>query len=1596
MGGRDIFEEVLQARGGLAVGSQLSLTQADGDLVSLKERLGEVTAEDIKTTLHAHTEDPSLHNFIKIIFRGSPVSEDAALERRLVVYHEVFALAEAGSQLRRELVFNFLLVEVANLPPNVLASLVEKALASIDGDRTIVTNAENRWSPFEFLPALLVRTFDLPPAGVDPRGLCSEDYSQISGREYALHIIHEVCRRPWPVNAATMIVATLQEMAGHFSEDTVAEIVRKGMHQIKRTTYADLPRLAHRLLLMLTSTSVKPARQVEAVDELIAVLEDLNARYRPSDDDDDDDDGLKSSSSLRIPGLDDRCEVIPPTEAGNDQEEEEEEEETSRVLSEEQREAFKSLLQAEGAVVSHFCMTVAKHLSLGRTFVKSCMHSQNGVVQLTPLRVAFLLGLAKIKRLEAPVVSVFVARVHAASSSVVRAAASPWLAAWHRAGQEAYNDDAHGDAEFWRAHSDGMFEVFDAVIDFSVRGGWDAVVQSLALVGVQLIDKANKYRPAQRVARDVRQAGHETLFPVRERVVLESRDPTLVLGELGVRILSQSFAKHSIVQREVLECIKMRLASAAGSVADQGVVQVVRLLALLVDQVPELILREMNSLKDMLAGLPRVSPRTAAGILLAVQPLFEIRADMVDFCVLVFRKALFQRDLQPRLVAVHGLLVLLRCCPPEQQTEIINCVRRCLGHQMQVRAALYAGLGAAKLDASLKPLVQEMLCAHLESMLARPLSDDDAAGDEGGEAQGESANDATQPKVKQDAATDEADAPTQPKRGSSEDNIQSSACFPIMIPERCVDRTSGAVLDPVHTLLETLVMTGATRSVNEVYERVCVHSGEWAGSIVDTSRQLAVQVCEVLLHYRYDERLWIVMCKLMDAGASSPSSKKRNKHSAGDEGDADAEPEDENSHEAQVDLPLASRVAEALRVDQVLDLIERDNQVSPVRRFAQSSLAAGLRRIRETRKISAQEAQERVAGTAVEVCYDAARLGAGEVPASTQALVRRAGRALAPCLCCVEMRKENVSVFLGFQESLEMALELGDEEGFLRETLLRDPTGEDAGEDGAGRDTHGRSTVDAALDIVRSEVLDRLLGTGNMPRLQAGLSMLAALLPLSHDLTEHVSWIRVNLIEREFRKAKFCEAAMQVHLVAEQLASSDRHDLMGTASLAWELLRKLGKREDLAEEEEEEKDSDAESDGEQGEETVHVSRLQGQDDNDDLDDQDEDDDASEDEDNEMSCDEDEDEDEDEGEVEHGSQGDGNDNEDDDDDDDEETKRSGKKKYDKNNKKKDRKEKKKKKKKKEKKAQSVSAQTTQLSATQAKVVQVEYMIVSERTMGAAVQCVLSHLLAALEECEWAASQMKEDPITVPAATNFRHRELAQARRRRREQTKLLHEKLRQIQVGWAPLNRAELPDHKCYDVLFKAQTRMYKVLGAQLGVRVSQKDASAPLDLRRLLRRTRMNSELTYKTLRHRGGATSTSAAHIAKEAKQMPMLVFQIEQYDVQLVRLARLQRSNASVSLTDFVYNINAWDFQIRVADKSKKRSRAAKSESQRSRSDKENTQQSSSSGATEASAQGTKRIKRKAKKASSSSSSSSSAAAEGAGTQGSSASSAASSAAA
>lgn len=85
----------------------------------------------------------------------------------------------------------------------------------------------------------------------------------------------------------------------------------------------------------------------------------------------------------------------------------------------------------------------------------------------------------------------------------------------------------------------------------------------------------------------------------------------------------------------------------------------VKLLGLLAERNPNLLLDDAEAVRDVFGYVSVLPPSVAERFLRAVAPLLRLRPRLQDSMVLPLRKALFSREERARLVAVSGLVLLL-------------------------------------------------------------------------------------------------------------------------------------------------------------------------------------------------------------------------------------------------------------------------------------------------------------------------------------------------------------------------------------------------------------------------------------------------------------------------------------------------------------------------------------------------------------------------------------------------------------------------------------------------------------------------------------------------------------------------------------------------------------------------------------------------------------------------------------------------------------------------------------------------------------------------------------------------------------------------
>ena len=180
-----------------------------------------------------------------------------------------------------------------------------------------------------------------------------------------------------------------------------------------------------------------------------------------------------------------------------------------------------------------------------------------------------------------------------------------------------------------------------------------------------------------------------------------------------------------MVRSEILEQCLTRIVTGAGSVD-----RAVSLLSKLVAEQPHAMLGHLQQIKDLFDYVSALPPSVATALLRAVGPLLGVRADLHDYVVLAFRKAVFSKDAGARSAAVRGFveLVQLAAARPDGggganlQMQVFGLFRRCLTQQYVVRECVYAGL--AEVYAAV-PAAQLAILDLLQGQLFKYYDDND-------------------------------------------------------------------------------------------------------------------------------------------------------------------------------------------------------------------------------------------------------------------------------------------------------------------------------------------------------------------------------------------------------------------------------------------------------------------------------------------------------------------------------------------------------------------------------------------------------------------------------------------------------------------------------------------------------------------------------------------------------------------------------------------------------------------------------------------------------------------------------------------------------
>ncbi|KAJ7296597.1 hypothetical protein O6H91_Y113100 [Diphasiastrum complanatum] len=364
--------------------------------------------------------------------------------------------------------------------------------------------------------------------------------------------------------------------------------------------------------------------------------------------------------------------------------------------------------QVKGTVVLHVNFSVKQDPPLGQELLSIV---RTACQPMTAFEILVLLSISRIQRFEQASLELLKTAVLTSYRDAHRCRSSYWASSI--LGPECQQVLITVEDSFMKAVQSNSF-------------GWDHIVPSIVQIGFVLVECATASRPV--LSDDWRKL-----------------DAISGSQELGVRVLVAAFQSHEISRHEIIEQSKFRIIG----LKPQQSYPIIRMLALLVQSCPPIMLEYGTRLKECLDYFSILNKFTASSLVGALYPLFQMSCDLMDYMVLVLRKSIFHREATARMVAVQGLLDLaiaekgskfLRvseslvhsaseasCSQSGSQPlernysgkqthlfhELLGLFRRCLSQQASVREILYNSLPKLLLvDPSMAETIFDLLWPH--------------------------------------------------------------------------------------------------------------------------------------------------------------------------------------------------------------------------------------------------------------------------------------------------------------------------------------------------------------------------------------------------------------------------------------------------------------------------------------------------------------------------------------------------------------------------------------------------------------------------------------------------------------------------------------------------------------------------------------------------------------------------------------------------------------------------------------------------------------------------------------------------------------------
>lgn len=276
------------------------------------------------------------------------------------------------------------------------------------------------------------------------------------------------------------------------------------------------------------------------------------------------------------------------------------------------------LRPVQGTIIHHMTAAAKQDQELGREIIKYLKQD----IELTPFATALALALSRIHRFEDSLFTLLKTKVTRYYRDQDRRSNSSWL--WE-------NTEPGSD----------FGSVLMATVDNSAD--WDQVAHGLLVLGMELMDCG--------------------------RAETKMGSPAALTCKLGSELLHQTFEMHPRLRPEILDQVLARITTKQSGSTEQYTT----LLATIVQEGMHMLMQNAEKIRAFFDHISFVAPHAAIGLLRATMPLVVLSNPLRDALMLVLRKSMFSRDLNARLIAIKGFLLLLgvlkvghfnrpRCC----------------------------------------------------------------------------------------------------------------------------------------------------------------------------------------------------------------------------------------------------------------------------------------------------------------------------------------------------------------------------------------------------------------------------------------------------------------------------------------------------------------------------------------------------------------------------------------------------------------------------------------------------------------------------------------------------------------------------------------------------------------------------------------------------------------------------------------------------------------------------------------------------------------------------------------------------------------------